>query len=59
FAPLAMTRRSRGASAHPSYATPLSEVVTTALDPVVHAELQRANAGGNIRKRSFGMDCLA
>src|ERR1700730_5063016 len=34
-------------------------LVTTGLDPLVHAELQRANAGGSIRKRRFSMDCLA
>ena len=32
-------------------------IVTTGLDPVVHAELQQANAGGSIRKRDFRMDC--
>jgi len=56
---LAKQYRSRGASSHPSYATPLSRIVTTALDAVVHAGLQRANAGGSIYKRRFGMDCLA
>jgi hypothetical protein len=51
--------RSRDATSHPSYAKPLFRIVTTALDAVVHAQLQRANAGGSIRNRSFGMDCLA
>jgi hypothetical protein len=32
-------------------------LVTTGLDPVVHADVTQANAGGSIRKRSFGMDC--
>jgi hypothetical protein len=31
------------------------KIVTTALDAVLHAELQQANAGGSIRKRRFGM----
>ena len=39
--------RSRGAAERPSYGTPLSEVVTTGLDPVVHAEATRPNAGGS------------
>jgi hypothetical protein len=58
---------SRDAPAHPSYATPLSELVTTGHSrsqngvlqtpmPVVHAELRQANAGGSIRKRRFGTD---
>jgi hypothetical protein len=38
--------RSRDAAERPSYGTPLSEVVTTGLDPVVHAEATRPNAGG-------------
>jgi hypothetical protein len=32
------------------------KLVTTGLDPVVHAELRRANAGGSIRKRRFRID---
>ena len=39
--------RSRDAAERPSYGTPLSEVVTTGLDPVVHAEATRPNAGGS------------
>jgi hypothetical protein len=31
----------------PSYATPLSKVVTTGLDPVVHANATRPSAGGS------------
>jgi hypothetical protein len=38
--------RSRGAPWRPSYATPLSEIVTTDFDPVVHAEFRQASAGG-------------
>ncbi len=60
YVPLAMTDRSRDAAAHPSYATPRSRHSLTRhhrLDPVVHAELQQANAGGSIRKRDFRMDC--
>jgi hypothetical protein len=54
-----MTSRSRDAAERPSYGKPLSEVVTTGLDPVVHADVTQANAGGSIRKRSFCMDCRA
>jgi len=36
--------RSRDAPEHPSYDTPLSDFVTTGLDPVVHAELTPGNA---------------
>jgi hypothetical protein len=54
-----MVTRFRDAFQHPSYATPLSEIVTTGLDRVVYAELQQANAGGSIRKRDFCMDCRA
>jgi hypothetical protein len=39
--------RSRGASERPSYEKPLSEVVTTGLDPVVHADASRPSAGGS------------
>jgi hypothetical protein len=56
FASLAMTSRSRDASSHPSYAKPVSKVVTTALDAVLHAEPRQANAGGSIGKRRFRMD---
>jgi hypothetical protein len=38
--------RSRGASSRPSYETPRSRLVTTGLDPVVHAELKPVSAGG-------------
>jgi hypothetical protein len=39
--------RSRDASRRPSYATPLSEVVTTGLDPVVYADATRLCTGGS------------
>jgi len=49
--------RSRGAAERPSYDKPLSEIVTTRLDPVVHAEPPRPSAGGSAAQRSFCMDC--
>jgi hypothetical protein len=49
-------QRSRGASLRPSHDKPLTETVTTGLDPVLHAEWQQANAGGSIPKRRFGTD---
>ena len=46
FVALAMTSRSRGAAERPSYAKHCRLLVTTGLDPVVHAEDQQASAGG-------------
>ncbi len=45
--------RSRGATKRPSYAKPISEVVTTGLDPVVHTGVRRANAGGSTTQASL------
>jgi len=45
--PLIKIHRSRDAASHPSYEKPLSKIVTTGLDPVVHAEVTRLSAGGS------------
>jgi len=48
-----MTTRSRDAAEHPSYGTLLLSIVTTGLDPVVHAAAPLTNAGGSAAKATL------